>query len=107
VTTQLQLINIIIIIIIIIICLPSFSRTVFKGQAVQMVSSWTACTLKMGPIGFAEMSVNNYKHLLHKNQEERRLHIHHDRSLKSQHSFKSAIFYVQQNHKWISMHIIH
>jgi hypothetical protein len=89
------------------ICLPSFNRTVFKGQAVQTESSWTVCTLKLGPIGFAEMSVNNYKHLLPKNQEEHRLNIHHGRSLKSQRSFKSTIFYVRQNHKWISMHIIH
>jgi hypothetical protein len=37
------------------ICLPSFSRTAFKGQAVQTESSWTAFTLKMGPIDFAEM----------------------------------------------------
>jgi len=61
----------------------------------------------MGTIGFAEMSVNNYKHLLHKKREERRLHIHHGRSLKSQHSSRSAIFDVRQYHKWFSMHIIH
>jgi hypothetical protein len=52
------------------ICLPHFSRTVFKSQVVQTESSWTAFTLKMGPTGFAEISVNSYKHLLHKNQEE-------------------------------------
>jgi len=52
------------------ICSASFSRTVFKSEAVQTDSSWTASTLKIGPIGFAEMSVNNYEHLLHKNQEE-------------------------------------
>lgn len=89
------------------VCLPRFIRTIFNSQTVQTDSSQTAFTLKMGPISFAEMSVNNYEHLLHKNQEDRKLYIHHGRSLKSQRSFEFAIFYVRQNHKWIGMHIIH
>jgi hypothetical protein len=87
------------------ICLPTFQLTIFKGQAVQKDSSWTAFPLEMKPIGFAKMSVNSYEHPLHNNLEQRRLHIRHGRSLKSQCSFRSAIFHVWQNHKWIGMHI--
>jgi hypothetical protein len=42
--------------------------------ATQIVSyfSWTACTLKMGPTGCPETSVNNYRSMQCNNPEERR-----------------------------------
>jgi hypothetical protein len=48
---------------------------IYKAQAVKQNSSWTACPLKMGPIGCPATSGRNYHSTLRKSQNSTDLSI--------------------------------